>query len=85
MSAATPLMTPEAIRAWKARLDKVSSYMEAEEAATPLDPVRNRAIAEALAVSAWERGWRPQHDPERAAEKIQTLLQLHGHRVRSTA
>ena len=85
MSAAIPSMTPEAIRAWKARLDKVAAYMEAEEAATPLDPVRNRAIAEALAVSAWERGWRPQHDPERAAEKIKTLLQLHGQPIHSAA
>ena len=83
MSAATPSMTPEAIRAWKARLDKVSAYMVAEEAATPLDPVRNRAIAEALAVSAWERGWRPQHDPERAAEKIEALKRLHAASARA--
>ena len=82
---AAPKMTPEAIRAWKARLDMVSATMEAEEAATPLDPVRNRAIAEALAISAWERGWRPKHDPLRAAEKIQTLLRLHGHTVHPAA
>ena len=83
MNPSAPKMTPEAIRAWKARLDKVSSYMEAEEAATPLDPVRNRAIAEALAISAWERGWRPQHDPERAAEKIEALKRLHAASARA--
>ena len=85
METTVPKMTRDEIRAWKARMDMVSAYMEAEEAATPLDPVRNRAIAEALALSAWERGWRPKHDPLRAAEKIQTLLRLHGHAVRPAA
>ena len=80
-----PQMTPEAMRAWKARLDRVSARMEQEEAETPHDPVRNRAIAEALAVDAWMRGWRPQHDPERVAEKIHALKLLHGTTVRAPA
>lgn len=79
-----PRMTVEQIRALKARMDFVSKRMEAEEADTPADPVRNREIAEALAVSAWARGWRPEHDPERAAEKIRILKLLHGSSVRST-
>lgn len=82
---AIPLMTPEAIRSWKARLDWVSARIEREEAETPHDPVRNREIAEALALSAWARGWRPQHDPERAAEKIRTLKLLHGSSVHPAA
>ena len=80
-----PQMTPQAIRAWKARLDRVSARMEQEEAKTPHDPVRNRAIAEALAIDAWIRGWRPQHDPERAAEKIRVLKLLHGTAVHPPA
>lgn len=71
-------MTPEAIRAWKARMDLASARIDREEAETPHDPVRNRMIAEALAISAWEQGWRPEHDPERAAEKIRVLKLLHG-------
>ena len=78
-------MTVEEIRALKARMDLVSKRMETEEMDTPVDPVRNREIAEALAVSAWARGWRPQHDPERAAEKIRILKLLHGSSVRSIA
>ena len=75
-------MTVEQIRAFKARMDLVSARIDREEAETPHDPVRNRAIAEALAIHAWMRGWRPQHDPERAAEKIRVLKLLHGaHRV----
>ena len=78
-------MTVEEIRALKARMDLVSKRMETEEMDTPVDPVRNREIAEALAVSAWARGWRPQHDPERAAEKIRILKLLHGSSVHSIA
>lgn len=82
---ATQRMTVEEIRAFKARMDFVSKRMEAEEADTPADPVRNREIAEALALSAWARGWRPRHDPVRAAEKIHDLKLLHGSSVHSTA
>ena len=64
-----PQMTPEAMRAWKARLDRVSARMEQEEAETPHDPVRNRAIAEALALDAWARGWRPQHGLARVTQR----------------
>lgn len=78
-------MTVEEIRALKARMDFVSKRMETEEMDTPIDPARNREIAEALAVSAWARGWRPQHDPERAAEKIRILKLLHGSSVYSIA
>lgn len=77
-------MTVEQIRALKARMDLASARTDREEAETPHDPVRNRAIAEALAVSAWARGWRPQHDPERAAEKIRILKLLHGSSVHPT-
>ena len=80
---AIPHMSADEIRALKARMDLVSTWMEAEEAATPVDSVRNREIAEALAVSAWERGWRPQHDAERAAEKMHTLKLLHGSFIQS--
>lgn len=73
-----PQMTPEAIRAWKARMDLAAARIDREEAETPHDPVRNRMIAEALAIDAWMRGWRPQHDPERVAEKIRALRLLHG-------
>ena len=72
----------EAIRAWKARLDLASARIEREQEETPHDPVRNRAIAEALALDAWTRGWRPQHDPERVAEKIRVLKLFHGTAVR---
>ena len=78
-------MLAEDIRALKARMDFVSKRMEAEEADTPVDPVRNREIADALAVSAWARGWRPEHDPERAAEKIRILALLHGSAVHPAA
>ena len=78
-------MTVKEIRALKARLDFVSKWMETEEMDTPSDPARNREIAEALAVSAWARGWRPQHDAERAAEKIRILKLLHGSSVHSIA
>ena len=80
---ADPPMTPAAIRAWKARMDLAAARIEAEEAETPHDPDRNRMIAEALAVEAWTRGWRPRHDPERAAEKIRVLRLLHGTAVRT--
>ncbi|MFN0163754.1 MAG: hypothetical protein ACKVQQ_21180 [Burkholderiales bacterium] len=80
-----PEMTVEQIRSLKARLDFVSRRMEAEEADTPVDPVRNREIAEALAVSAWQRGWRPAHDSERAAEKMRVLRLLHGSGLHSAA
>lgn len=78
-------MTPEAIRAWKVRMDLASARIDREEAETPHDPVRNRAIAEALAIDAWMRGWRPQHDPERVAEKIRALKLLHGTALRPAA
>lgn len=78
-------MTMEEIRALKARMDLVSKRMEIEEMDTPINPARNREIAEALAVSAWARGWRPQHDPVRAAEKIRILKLLHGTTVHSVA
>ena len=78
-------MTHEAIRAWKARMDLASARIDREEAETPHDPVRNRVIAEALAISAWERGWRPEHDPERVAEKIRALRLLHGTAFRTPA
>lgn len=81
----SPQMTPEAIRAWKARMDLASARIDREEAETPHDPVRNRMIAEALAISAWERGWRPQHDPERVAEKIRVLKLLRGTVLRAPA
>ncbi len=51
-----PRMTVEPIRAWKARMDLASARIDREEAETPHDPVRNRMIAEALAIYAWERG-----------------------------
>lgn len=82
---ATPQMTPESIRAWKARQDLASARIEREQAETPHDPLRNRAIAEALALDAWARGWRPQHDPERVAEKIRVLKLFHGTAVRVPA
>jgi hypothetical protein len=78
-------MTPEAIRAWKVRMDLASARIDREESETPHDPVRNRAIAEALAVDAWMRGWRPRHDPERVAEKIRALKLLHGTALRTAA
>jgi hypothetical protein len=77
-------MTHEALRAWKARMDLVSKRIEAEEADTLHDPVRNREIAEALAIHAWSCGWRPQHDPERVAEKIRVLKLLHKTSVRTS-
>lgn len=80
-----PRMTVEQIRALKARMDLACARIEREEAETPYDPVRNRMISEALAIYAWERGWRPQHDPERAAEKIRALRLLHGTAVRAPA
>ena len=49
-------------------MDLASARIDREEAETPLGPVRNRAIAEALAVDAWMRGWRQQHEPEHAPE-----------------
>lgn len=82
---AIPQMTPEAIRAWKARMDLAFARIDREEAETPHDPVRNRMIAEALAIDAWARGWRPQHDPERVAEKIRALRLLHGTAFRAPA
>lgn len=85
METTIPKMTHDEIRAWKVRMDMVSARMEREEAETPLDSVRNRAIAEAMALSAWERGWRPQHDPERAAEKIRFIKLLHGTAVHAPA
>ena len=81
MSAPSP-STSEAIRSWKARLDLANARIEREQDETPHDPVRNRAIAEALALEAWARGWRPQHDPERVAEKIRVLKLFHGTAVR---
>ena len=81
----TPQMTPEAIRAWKARMDLAAARIDREEAEAPHDPVRNRMIAEALAIDAWMRGWRPQHDPERVAEKIRALRLLHGTAFRAPA
>lgn len=78
-------MTDDEIRALKARMEYASKRIEAEQADTPVDPIRNRMIADALAVSAWERGWRPQHDAERVAEKISILRRLHGSTVQSTA
>lgn len=75
----------EQIRAWKARMDFAAARIEREEAETAHDPVRNRVIAEALALCAWERGWRPQHDPERAAEKLCALRRLHAIAVHPTA
>lgn len=82
---AIPYMSDEAIRALKARMEYASKRIEAEQAATPVDPVRNREIAEALAQCAWERGWRPHHDPDRAAQKISILKLLHGSSVQPAA
>ena len=71
-------MTPEVICAWKVRMDLASERIDREKAETPHDPVRNRAIAEVLAVDAWMRRWRRQHEPERVAGKIRALKLLHG-------
>jgi hypothetical protein len=82
---AIPRMSRDEVRAWKARWDFVSARMDAEESETPHDPVHNRMIAEALAIDAWMRGWRPRHDPERVAEKLLALKRLHGTAVRAPA
>ncbi len=82
---AIPYMSVEEIRALKARMDFASKRIEAEAEQTPADPVRNREIAAALTQCAWERGWRPHHDPERVAEKIRILKLLHGSSLQSAA
>ena len=82
---AIPDMSIEEIRALKVRMDFVSACIALEDSGAATDTLRERAIAEALAMEAQSRSWRSGIDRERAAETIRALKLQRSTRISPSA